>query len=132
MYGFLANLERYKIQGCPNTGQPTLLLLEFHGKERSFMRTFQVPFEREFEDKIFFGVMTLRQFAIIAVFIATPVVLALFARSLILFLTLVPVSTLSGLAIAFVKIKGDTLTKYFRRIIRFYTSQRTFLYRRQR
>ena len=96
------------------------------------MRTFQVPFEGEFEDKIFFGVMTLRQFVIIAVFIATPVVFTLFARSLILFLTLVPVSTVLGLAIAFVKIKGDTLTKYFRRIIRFYTSQRTFLYRRQR
>lgn len=96
------------------------------------MRTFQVPFEREFEDKIFFGVLTLRQLAIIAVFIATPVVLSLFARSLILFVTLVPVSTLLGLAIAFVKIKGDTLTKYLKRIIAFYTSQRTFLYRRRK
>lgn len=94
------------------------------------MRTFQVPFEREFEDKIFFGVLTLRQFVIIAAFIATPVVLSLFARSLILFVTLVPVSILLGLAIAFVKIKGDTLTKYLKRIIAFYTSQRTFLYRR--
>lgn len=76
--------------------------------------------------------MTLRQFVIIAIFIATPVVLALFARSLILFVTLVPVSMVLGLAIAFVKIKGDTLTKYFRRIISFYTAQRTFLYRRRK
>lgn len=96
------------------------------------MRTFQVPFEREFEDKIFFGIMTPRQFSIIGCFIAFPIVLSLFARSLILFITLVPVSIPLGLAIAFVKIKGDTLTKYFRRIITFYTAQRTFLYRRQR
>ncbi|ADQ45529.1 hypothetical protein Calkro_0635 [Caldicellulosiruptor kronotskyensis 2002] len=121
-----------KIQGCPKTGQPSLLLFRISLERGKGMRTFQVPFEREFEDKIFFGVLTLRQFVIIAIFIATPVVLALFARSLILFVTLVPVSMVLGLAIAFVKIKGDTLTKYFRRIISFYTAQRTFLYRRRK
>jgi len=120
-----------KIQGCPKTGQPVLLFFKITLERRKVMRTFQVPFEREFEDKIFFGVLTLRQFVIIAAFIATPV-LSLFARSLILFVTLVPMSILLGLAIAFVKIKGDTLTKYFRRIISFYTSQRTFLYRRRK
>jgi len=94
------------------------------------VRTFQVPFEREFEDRIFFGVLTLRQFLIIGCFVAFPVVLALFSRSLILFVTLVPITSLLGLALAFIKIRGDTLTKYFRRIIAFYTRQRTFLYRR--
>lgn len=42
-----------KIQGCPKTGQPSLLLFRISLERGKGMRTFQVPFEREFEDKIF-------------------------------------------------------------------------------
>ncbi|ADQ06058.1 hypothetical protein Calhy_0310 [Caldicellulosiruptor hydrothermalis 108] len=94
------------------------------------MRTFKIPLDEKIEDKVIGGIMTWKQFLVFVVpaligfglfsELRFPIWLAAILEIFILVI---------GSAFAFLKINGDELDVFLKKLYKFYTGKRTILYR---
>lgn len=94
------------------------------------MRTFKIPLDEKVEDKVIGGIMTWKQFLVSVVPVLVGFGLFSEFRFPVWLAAILEIFILAtGATFAFLKINGDELDVFLRKLYKFYTGKRTILYR---